>query len=92
MTDGIIGVLVSQNGEPILIAPYVETKIQIGCMEGDAAPLFIPDNPGCICAKYKGADEIMELLRSLDVFRGTKLTHNEEEKNEKDTNGFYSRI
>lgn len=78
MTDGIIGVLVIHKGEPILIAPYVETKIQIGSMEGDMAPLFIPDNPGTIYAKYRGADEIMELLKSLSVFRGTKLTHQEE--------------
>lgn len=78
MTDGIIGVLVIQNGEPILITPYIETKIQIDCMEADAAPLFIPDHPGTIYAKYKGADEIMELLKSLSVFRGTKLTHQEE--------------
>lgn len=80
MTDGIIGVLVIHNGEPVLIAPYVETIIQIGYTEVDAAPLFIPDHPGTIYAEYKGADEIMELLRSLDVFRGTKLTHKEEEK------------
>lgn len=80
MTDGIIGVLVIHNGEPILIAPYVETKIQIYSMECDAAPLFIPDHPGAIYATYKGADEIMELLRSLDVFQRTKLTHKEEEK------------
>lgn len=81
MTDGIIGVLVIQNGEPVLIAPYVETEIQIGGWHKvDAAPLFIPDNPGTIYAHYKGADEIMELLRSLDVFRGTKLTYKEEEK------------
>ena len=78
MTDGIIGVLVTQNGEPILIVPYVETKIQIDCMESDAAPLFIPGYPGAIYAKYRGADEIMELLRSLDVFQRTKLTHKEE--------------
>lgn len=80
MTDGIIGILFTHNGEPKLIAPYVETKIQIGSMEGDAAPLFIPDDPDYIYAVHKGADEIMELLRSLDVFRGTKLTHKEEEK------------
>lgn len=80
MTDGIIGVLVIHNAEPILIAPYMETKIQVGCVEADAAPLFIPDNPGCIYAEYKGADEIMELLRSLDVFQRTKLTHKEEKK------------
>lgn len=80
MTDGIIGVLVIQNGEPILIAPYVDTKIQIDRMESDAAPLFIPDYPGAIYATYKGADEIMELLRSLDVFQRTKLTHKEEKK------------
>lgn len=80
MTDGIIGVLVIHKGEPKPIAPYVETKIQIGSVEADAAPLFIPDNPGCIYAEYKGADEIMELLKSLDIFRGTKLTHQEEEK------------
>ena len=80
MTDGIIGVLVTYHGEPILIAPYVETKIQIDCMESDAAPLFIPDDPDYIYAKYKGADEIMELLRSLDVFQRTKLIHKEEEK------------
>lgn len=49
-------------------------------MEGDAAPLFIPDDPGYIYAKYRGADEIMELLRSLEVFQRTKLTHKEEKK------------
>lgn len=80
MADGIIGVLVSHKGEPILIAPYVDTKIQIDCTEVDAAPLFIPDHPGAIYVEYRGADEIMELLKSLNIFRGTKLTHKEEEK------------
>lgn len=78
MADGIIGVLVTQNGEPKLITPYVETKIEIDSSEVYAAPLFIPDHPGAIYAVCIGVDKIMELLRSLDVFQRTKLTHQEE--------------
>jgi hypothetical protein len=80
MSDGAIGVIFVDKGEPKLVVPYRGFKMEISGIEAVAEPVFIPEDPDYIYAAYKGADEIMELLKSLDIFRGTKLTHQEEEK------------